>query len=159
MLLNSKSIKKYIKDPDNLAEEAQVGVDLTLKSLAEISRAAIIPAKGKTIHAEQFDLLQPGPGGLWGLKAGKAYSATLDQGLEKLPTDLTAFIMQRSSLNRNGCVITGSVFDPGYGCENLGCTIYPTEDIFIEEHARIVQVIIHTNEPVMQLYDGQYNKE
>ncbi len=158
MLLNSNNIKQYILDPDELAKEAQVGVDLTLKSLALIDRAAIIPAKGKTIHAEQTELSKPGAGGLWELRAGKAYSAVLDQGLEKLPSDLTAFIIQRSSLNRNGCTVTGSVFDPGYGCENLGCTIYPTEDIFIEKHARIAQLIIHTNEHA-SLYDGQYKGE
>ncbi len=159
MLLNSKSIKKYIKDPDNLAEEAQVGVDLTLKSISRITSGAVIPKTGKTIHAAQAEMKKPNGDGMWVLQAGRAYSATLDQGLKKLPDDKTAFIMQRSSLNRNGCTITGSVFDPGYGCENLGCTIYPTEDIFIENHARIVQIIIHTNESATQLYDGQYNKE
>ncbi len=159
MLLNSRSIMKYIIDPAKLAEEAQVGVDLTLKSLALIDRAAIIPAKGKTIHAEQTELSKPGAGGLWELRAGKAYSATLDQGLSQLPPTLNAEITHRSSLNRNGCIVTGSIYDPGYSCKNLGCTIYPTEDIFIEEHARIAQLTIQENQSVTNLYDGQYKGE
>ncbi len=157
MLLNAKTIKQYIKDPKGLAEEAQVGVDLTVMTLSVITDGAIIPRTGKTVHAEQVELDKEQ--GVWKLRAGKAYSAVLDQGLEKLPSDLAAFIIQRSSLNRNGCFVTGSVFDPGYGCENLGCTLYPTTDITIEPHARIVQIIMHATMPTSNLYNGQYNKE
>ena len=161
MLYNSKTIMKYIKDPRGRAEPAQVGVDLTLMLVREIKNDAVIPLHGKTMHAEMSGMMEVDAGNCWHLRAGKAYAATLDQGLENLPDNMTAMVVQRSSLNRNGCIVMGSIYDPGYGCENLGCTIYPTEDIYIESHARICQITIQGNQPVdaEALYDGQYKGE
>lgn len=157
MLQNSRTVKKYIIDPDELSKEAQVGVDLTVKGISWLSHGPRIPKEGKTEHAS-FMPMNVIKGG-WMLLAGKAYSCTFDQGLKQLPRTLTAFIIHRSSLNRNGCIVTGSVFDPGYSCKNLGATIYPTIDIFIEEHARIAQIILEENMSVTNMYDGQYSKE
>ena len=157
MIRNAYSINKLLKDPKELAMLAQVGIDLTVKSIAVIGSGASIPRTGKTVHANQKDLIL-GEGGSFYLIAGQAYAITFDQGLEELPSNKCAFIKQRSSLNRNGCLVTGSVFDPGYGCDNLGATMYPTQDIIIEQHARVAQLLIHDTEEA-SLYDGQYKGE
>jgi len=49
-------------------------------------------------------------------------------------------------------------------CDNVGLIMsygndISYEDIFIEQHARIAQIILHENYPVTALYNGQYNKE
>ena len=156
-----------ILDPDGKAQPAQVGVDLTVASIAKITGGAIIEAT--TIHGG-LDPLTPQefrnednpfvPIEAWMLSPG-CYSVTFDQGLKKLNADENATIIQRSSLNRNGARVVGSVYDPGYGCGALGATLYAMAPICIYKHARIAQLVIETNEPVEEerLYNGQYQGE
>jgi len=160
MIQNAKYVMEKIISPEGYAEEAQVGVDLTVKSISRISadydNCAKIPKEGKTIHSQKHPIF-PDKSGFYILEAGSAYDVEFDQGLHPLSKTNTAFIIQRSSLNRNGCIVTGSVFDPGFGCKNLGATAYPHETIEIEPHARIAQIVILDNNST-DLYDGQYKE-
>ncbi len=163
MLYNAQLVNEIITDERGYAEPAQVGVDLTVQGIAEILGTAFIPKEGKTVPAEVLHLIPKSEVkdefGIFALEGGKAYAVTFDQGLKTLQAFQTAFIIQRSSLNRNGCLALGSVFDPGYGCANLGCTLYPTVNLNIQLHARIAQIIIMENHPAASRYAGQYNKE
>lgn len=140
-------------DKDNLAVDAQVGIDLTVCDIKEIVGGAIID--DKTHHGE-FNSLNS-EGNYWYLSPG-AYQVTFDQGLKTLSSTENATIIQRSSLNRNGVRVQGSIYDPGFGCDNLGATLYAAVPISIMRHARIAQLVVETNEDVEanKLYNGQF---
>lgn len=169
MKRNSTYIMTKIVDPKGYAKPAQVGVDITVDQLARIDGGAIISHKtvqGKftpiTVveytnvnSSNPFEVME-----LWHLEPG-AYAVVFDQGLLPLTAEENASIIQRSSLNRNGSRVQGSIYDPGYRCDNLGATLYVSAPITIARHARIAQLIIETNETVEvdNLYNGQYQGE
>lgn len=157
MKRNATYIMTKLLDSQGLAKPAQVGVDLTLKDLKRIVGNASIGEKteqGDTLPCYNYN------DGWFQLLPG-AYAVTFDQGLKTLDADEHAYIEQRSSLNRNGSRLAGSIYDPGYGCENLGATLYVAVPISIQEHARVAQLLIEMNEPVAsdQQYAGQYKGE
>jgi deoxycytidine triphosphate deaminase len=161
---NATYIMKKIKDPEGLAKPAQIGVDITLQKAHDmiVGDYGIIPPddaistatkKAGSLPMEWIDelgtnrrFLEFNPG---------AYLIIFDQGI-KLENDECAFIMQRSSLNRNACFIAGSVYDPGFETEYLGATLYVFNKIRIYEHARIAQLLIEMSESTDNPYNGQW---
>jgi len=142
-----------IIDEKGLARPQQVGVDLTVKYIAQLVGGAMI--NESTQHGNQLEIFPYE--GYYDLLPG-AYSVTFDQGLKALDADEHAYVEQRSSLNRNGSRLQGSVYDPGYFTPNLGATLYVGVPIKIAEHARVAQLLIELNEPAT-LYAGQYQGE
>lgn len=72
----------------------------------------------------------------------------------EVPEHCMALIIHRSTLNRSGTIVTGSVFDPGFSGQ-LGCTMYVHETIVIEPFARLAQIVFLTGEAANQ-YTGSY---
>ena len=159
MYRNSEYVMSKIDDPKGLAKPAQVGVDLTVNNILRIRGATVIPREGKTMLGGFGEVKwSEGVEGTILLEPGVAYGVEFDQGLKELSNNETAFIMQRSSLNRSGVQLQGSVYDPGFHTTTLGATIYVYVPIVIERHARLAQLLITTSEEVAQvnLYSGQF---
>jgi len=157
MIRNADYVMNRIADNLSLAKPAQVGVDLTVNKVFEISaeiRSAGMVQRNSTLIASQMERIWPETDLIF-LEAGKAYAVEFDQGIS-LTSYETAFIIQRSSLNRNGCMLVGSVFDPGFHTETLGATLYAFSAVGIERHARLAQVIIMDSESVESKYEGQF---
>ncbi len=76
-----------------------------------------------------------------------------------LPNDVFATFTHRSTYNRQGILITGSIYDPGYEGV-VGCTIYNLsgEDITIPKNERVGQMLFFYAQAASK-YSGQYNKE
>ena len=76
-----------------------------------------------------------------------------------LPEDVFATFTHRSSYNRKGILITGSIYDPGYEGV-VGCTIYNLSGLGIRISAgeRIGQMVFFEADPASK-YDGQYQGE
>ena len=164
-------VKSKLRDPQNLALAAQVGVDITINKLFRIPITNTITPNSKLVSATTaeellpketvyFDIATKEPKTMtgWFLFPG-AYAVEFDQGLaEPLAPDENGFIIQRSSLNRAGCRVAGSIFDPGFITPALGATIYVTEAIKIAQHARIAQFVIEINKAVPKdnLYNGTW---
>lgn len=76
-----------------------------------------------------------------------------------LPQGVFATFTHRSSYNRKGILITGSIYDPGYQGQ-IGCTIYNLsgKHISIEKNERIGQMIFFKADPASS-YNGQYQRE
>jgi len=76
-----------------------------------------------------------------------------------LPEDIYATFTHRSSYNRKGILITGSIYDPGYEGK-IGCTIYNLSgnELLIEKDERIGQMLFFKAEPASS-YEGQYQGE
>lgn len=153
MLLNAEQVSTLLQT-NGLGAKAQVGYDLTLKSINRVHGGAIFKDKSQiNTYSEILPMVNPTGKIMYTLNSG-VYSLTFDQGI-KLPADRTAFIVHRSSIVRCGAIITSGVFDPGFEVENMGAIMFVYETILIERGARVAQVIIHENYQAMQ-YQGQY---
>jgi dUTP pyrophosphatase len=162
-MLNAQQIldQSLLKLSLSQGKAAQVGYDLSIKSINKIGNGVGKVLKNETklnkytpitpveIYETKGYLLSPG-----------AYDVTFHEGCN-IPNDKVGLIRQRSSLLRNGAIVHSSVFDPGFSTDNMGTIMIVTEDIFIEEDARVAQMYFHTCEPVMddKLYNGQWQND
>lgn len=155
MIRNAAYVTNKLIDIEKLAKPAQVGVDLTVNRIHRITKTitATVSA-GEGSKLAESTLLTWLPSGCLILEPG-AYLIDFDQGLRQLAENEAAFIVQRSTLNRSGCQLVGSVFDPGFHTQELGATLYAWAPICIYKHARLAQLLIHECEP-STLYQGQY---
>tara|TARA_R110000803_G_scaffold46844_1_gene98174 strand:- start:194 stop:676 length:483 start_codon:yes stop_codon:yes gene_type:complete len=153
MLLNADGVVGLLKTKEKGAK-AQVGYDLTVKSISKVSGGVVM--KDKTTIFDYKDVMpfiNDDGKFLYQLEPG-TYSLTFDQGC-KLDDEHTAFIRHRSSVLRSGGVITSGVYDPGFEVDEMGAMLIVTETIIIELGARVAQIIMIKNEKAM-LYDGQF---
>ena len=75
-----------------------------------------------------------------------------------IPTGVAAFLIVRSTLNRNGLFITSGLYDSGFS-NNIGFVIHndgPTA--FIAPHTRVAQLVFVKSEDSGILYNGTYNQ-
>ena len=76
-----------------------------------------------------------------------------------LPIDIYATLTHRSSYNRKGVLITGSIYDPNYRGQ-IGCTIYNLsgQELVIPKNERIAQMLFFSADAA-SAYCGQYMNE
>jgi len=169
-MLNAKQIvaEGLLKLDETKGKEAQVGYDLSLKSVQKIGNKVGYNVfkegqigkvlKTKTVlttYTPEETIMLDGNEG-WLLHEG-TYDITFWEGC-KLPENRVAFIKQRSSLYRNGAIINSPVFDPGFETDNMGTLMYVHEPIFIEKDARVAQIYFHECNGA-ELYDGQWQND
>ena len=89
---------------------------------------------------------------------GASFNVLLNETV-KLSKDIYAILIQRSSYNRKGILITGSIYDPGYWGV-IGCTIYNLSGkvLHIDKNERICQMVFFNAQAASE-YSGQYQKE
>ena len=156
MLLNSHQVADHLQT-NGLGAKAQVGYDLTLKSIKRIMGGAV--TQDKTIVEEYLEVVpfqNANDKYMFKLTPG-VYSLTFDQGC-KLPNNVTAFIRHRSSILRCGAEITSGVYDPGFEVDEMGGVLFAHRELVIEKGARVAQIIMMENTPA-DLYDGQFQKD
>jgi deoxycytidine triphosphate deaminase len=125
-----------------------------------LERAQIL--KDKTIHRQFSDVstisMTNDLSGetVTGWKLDKGYYRTESKLWVRIPENTVGWVVQRSSLNRNGVVVMGSLYDSGY-YGPIASTIYVFNPygIFIEQGARIGQFVLAQAE-MLSLYNGQY---
>lgn len=173
MLRNANYIYDNILVADDVnstleyCKKAQVGVDLSVRNFKKLKSAGVI-LKSKSIVSDletvaKEDYTQKGYNFTgWYLRPG-SYILELNEGCNFGMND-TGYIILRSSFNRSGCTVVSAVWDPGYKSINDNGTIGPMavrfnvdtpNGIYIEENARIAQLIVFENEDTT-LYDGQF---
>jgi deoxycytidine triphosphate deaminase len=153
MLLNADQVAELLQTNDKGAK-AQVGYDLTLKSVSKVGGGIVM--KDKTIVHDYMDVTPTFNGYgqyVYHLEPG-VYSLTFEQGC-KLDSNHTAFVRHRSSVLRCGGIITSGVYDPGFEVEEMGAILFASEKIFIEKGARVAQIIMMENNTA-ELYNGQW---
>jgi deoxycytidine triphosphate deaminase len=162
-MLNVKQVieEGLLKLDETKGAPAQVGYDLSLKAVQQISGKGVAMGKvlksGTTLttYTPMSTIMVDGAEG-WILYAG-VYDLTFNEGCN-IPDNRTGFIKQRSSLYRNGTIINSAVFDPGFKTDNMGTVAYVFETIFIEKDARVAQMYFHENESA-EKYDGQWQND
>lgn len=160
-MLNSTQIleENLLKLENTFGKLAQVGYDLSLKSVEQLSNGMGIVLKDKTIlnkyNPIPFSLFDGVNG--WILEEG-VYNLTFNEGCN-IPNNRVAFIKQRSSLYRNGSIINSPVFDPGFKTNNMGTMLFVNEIVFIEENARVAQIYFYECASVENSYNGQFQHD
>ena len=156
MLLNADGVASLLDTKDK-GKKAQVGYDLTLKSVNKVN-GGVVTKDNTTVFSydEVASFINDDGRFLYQLEPG-TYSLTFEQGC-KLDERHTAFIRHRSSILRCGGVITSGVYDPGFEVDEMGGMLIATEAIVLEKGARVAQIIMMENEAA-ELYDGQWQKD
>ena len=91
----------------------------------------------------------------WILSRGLSYDITSDVYVE-VPEGMAAFIVGRSTGNRNGIIITSGLYDSGYK-GHIGCTLHNNcGDTYLEEGTFIGQIVF-MDASSAKLYAGGYN--
>jgi len=128
----------------------QVGIDLRINKIYLLQGSGELLKESKRFP-EYLDLTEYGDQVL--LHAGKCYSVDTMEYVE-VPKDMYATVIHRSTCNRMGATVMGSIYDPGFrGIVN--CNIRPSNDIRIEKGVRIAQIVF-TKADAASVYNGQY---
>jgi deoxycytidine triphosphate deaminase len=163
MILNAEQIlEQNLLILDNAkGKPAQVGYDLSIMIINKVGGAigkVLVDKTELNTHTPVVPISLDGRRG-WLLYSG-VYDVVMNEGCN-IPSSRVGLVRQRSSLMRNGAIITSSIFDPGFKTNNLGTYMIVFETIFIEENARVAQMYFHECEPVAQdqLYQGQWQND
>lgn len=104
-------------------------------------------------HRKQEEIL-PDENGVWFLTSGD-YNVLTD--IEcKISEGEAGFVIQRSSLNRNGIFLTSGLYDSGFN-NTLGCVMHVNGVFKVQRGSRIGQFIL-TKAETLKLYNGSYNR-
>jgi len=105
-------------------------------------------------HRTQEEIL-PDENGFWILTSGD-YNVLTD--IEcKISEGEAGFVIQRSSLNRNGIFLTSGLYDSGFN-NTLGCVMHVNGVFKVQRGSRIGQFIL-TKAETLKLYNGSYNRK
>lgn len=160
MLLTVKEAmeKGYLILDHSKGSPAQVGYDLSVKEIREVESPGAIwrdktdaPILGPPIEPEEdfvsgkyIYVLDPG-----------VYDVTFWEGCS-LPNNVTAKVVHRSSVNRNGGIVESALFDPGFSTKNIGTMLYLTFPLTIEVNSRLGQIYFFSHNEVENPYNGQW---
>ena len=137
--------------------ESQVqpnGVDLTLEAVFEQVGPGRIARGGKEI-GERRELSASGEPGTFSLDPG-GYVVRYGE-VVTIPDDHVGFILPRSSLMRNSCMVNTAVWDAGYSGRGEGL-LQVHHAIELEAGARIAQLVL-ARAAHEGVYDGSYQGE
>jgi deoxycytidine triphosphate deaminase len=148
---SSIKIEDYIQ-PNGIDIDANRIYELEFDSPPIIMNSDSYKPKPKLLAKENIIPLVQG----WKLQKGKAYTFESSFNIN-LPMFLSGEVVGRSTLNRHGVFIRSSWFDSGFK-GTIGATIYCFNDIWIQENARIAQVIVRMSETYNN-YNGQYQQK
>lgn len=146
---------RFVAEHIDPVTEAQVqpnGVDLTLETVFEQVEPGRIASDGKTVgerreldHENGTFILEPG-----------GYIARYGETVS-IPPEHVGFILPRSSLMRNSCMLNTAVWDAGYVGRGEGL-LQVFHEIELETGARIAQMVYATADH-SGAYDGSYQGE
>jgi deoxycytidine triphosphate deaminase len=160
MMLNSEQIiEKELLKLSEFSKLTQAGVDLSVFKIEVILKGGSV-LKDKTIidkeNYEQLPLEYKDGGKLigWTLKPG-VYSCTFNEGIN-VPSNSQAKVTHRSSIYRMGNIIESPWWDAGFHCDNMNSTLIVHTEMFVEQNARLAQVVFHEMTETQKLYNGQW---
>lgn len=104
-------------------------------------------------HRQQEEVF-PDENGFWILTSGD-YNVLTDTEC-KISEGEAGYVIQRSSLNRNGIFLTSGLYDSGFN-NTLGCVMHVNGIFKVQRGSRIGQFIL-TEAETLKLYNGSYNK-
>lgn len=160
MMLTSIQLKQYITNYSNESLQ-QYSIDLRLMKVERLKGKGHIKSNTTltpTYVEVGFDLATKleHQQESWVLEKG-FYKLTFLEGV-KLPNNVCLQITHRSSLLRNGSIITSGLYDPNFYCDNVGAFMQVNNQITIDKHARVATIKGFFGNEVSEdyLYNGQW---
>lgn len=165
-ILTKSEIRKLILENDmivgydNLSSQLQPnGFDLRLDEVFKYDGRGIIFNNDKTIpDYKKIDGDKRNETVLYDLKVNN-YSFNIMETI-KLPLDICAFTVQRSSIMRCGCITNVGWWDSGYNGKGFSqLMVNNPYGFIIEKGAKIIQMIFMKNTKKTDGYKGSYQLE
>ncbi len=141
-------------DPEVQVQPA--GIDLTLAKIFRLEGEGAIDFSNAKRKLPEYVEIEPDEDDCWKLDKG-TYNGTMNEYI-KLPNDVAAIVLPRSSALVCGIEAHSALWDPGYeGRGFLHFTI--TRPVRIYRNARIVQMIFFRVSSETEGYDGVFKGE
>lgn len=167
MILNpAKALEKgWIENVEDPNEQVQQhGIDVRVEEVIELMTPGKILKNDKVLpgdrivlpHMEKMKDNAPEPPQLLSIKYGHAYVINAIESV-KIPENIAAIAIMRSTLNRIGVPIHSALYDSGFRGK-IQSTLYAFNDCDIELGARYAQVIFLEAESA-GMYNGQYQDQ
>lgn len=135
----------------------QAGIDIRLHRVFTVHTNIItVTEERKPDFNSIYREVSPDSRGLIRLDPGFAYSVDTMEYV-KVPENMSAFVVHRSTFNRIGVLITGSVYDPSFE-GNIGVTMYVHNRLEIAVGTRIAQIVFIKTDAA-SAYEGSYQKQ
>lgn len=154
MIFTGRQCEQFLTT-NGMGKPAQVGYDITVKSINKITGGTVgVSFTEPTLYTHMSHDTER-----WTLPSG-LYSLTFHQGC-KLPSNVKASIVHRSSVLRCGGIITSGIYDPGFEVEEMGAVLNVIVPMTIEVNARVAQFVAEECVEVSKedLYNGQWQKD
>ena len=130
-------------------------IDLRVKNISKIVNGVVILHGDVKQHLKRVDVASVD--GMYILEGGCKYDVVFDGNIEIAHKE-AGFVIVRSTLNRNGIVVTSGLYDSGYN-NIIGGMLHIPEGVtlHIGENERLAQFLLFDAESI-GLYNGYYNK-
>lgn len=130
-------------------------IDLRVKNISKIVNGVVKLHGDVKQHLKRVDVASVD--GMYILEGGCKYDVVFDGNIEIAHKE-AGFVIVRSTLNRNGIVVTSGLYDSGYN-NIIGGMLHIPEGVtlHIGENERLAQFLLFDAESI-GLYNGYYNK-
>lgn len=162
MLLNAAMAANHVTESE-FSKRTQAGIDLSVNKIESINGGGNVLKNKTEIEAanyKEYPLSEmTGPAYINGVKGWYlykgAYSVTFNEGI-KVPSNAQAKITHRSSIYRMGNIIESPWWDAGFQCDNMNTTLIVNTPMFVEQNARLAQVVFWEMYEADTMYNGQW---
>jgi len=158
MILPKQHLSNIIEELISDSQRQPAGIDVTLKEIRRFDSAGRIDFDNTTRKISDSSTLEYsneevhlGPG---------SYKVVFNEYV-KIPSDVAAICLPRSSILRCGADLNCALWDPGYeGRSEALLVVYNEHGITLKKNAKIGQLVfIKLSEQAKSLYEGQYKGE
>jgi len=129
------------------------GIDFKLDRIFRLDNTPFTLLKDSKTNRKSYELL-PDKNNSFLLNKNSQYDVLTNLKV-KLPADVAATCIIRSSMSRNGLLLGNGLYDSGYE-GTVGTVIHiPNIEVYLEKDVRIGQIIFHSAQSAFK-YQGQY---
>lgn len=159
-VISGKDALSYLESfADRDIQEQICGVDLTARSIERFVSSGSIDLDNSERRLAETEVVQFDEDG-WAFLEQGAYLVTFNE-IVRMPMDMMAFALPRSSLLRCGASLSTAVWDPGYkGRSQSLLVVHNPQGIRIKRDARLMQLVFITMKSAAdRAYSGAYQGE
>jgi deoxycytidine triphosphate deaminase len=117
--------------------------DLTVGKIFESSKLPAISEVGITLRRiQEMIVFEPDEEGVWRLTEGVYFLQSSE--IVTMPPWLSAFVVSRTTIFRAGCLLSGSIVDPGFSGNVLVRLAIPANYILVlEQGAKVMSLVFN----------------
>lgn len=159
-VISGREALSYLESfADREIQEQICGVDLTARSIERFVSSGSIDLDNSERRIAPTEAVQFDEDG-WASLGQGAYLVTFNE-IVRVPVDMMAFALPRSSLLRCGATLETAVWDPGYsGRSQSLLLVHNPHGIRIKRNARLIQLVFITMKSAAErAYSGAYQGE